>query len=373
MKTLTSTKIWIALLVIAGLGGAAWWHREPVVAWYYVRQLTNAAIDDREVWAQKVADLDEAAVPRLLEGLANPSAEACANLQASLILLAKSWGPIDVRSHSLVERLRLSFDEFSTAGQERVLEMTSILLQEPGDRPLPPRLTKAAGELLQSAEKKPELHPATLLLAAALVDCVEPGQWVDAARGLAERGLKAESVPTRVAALHLLSREPMRKDKDILESTIGLLRDPSSVIRKAAVVLLADESDLVREESFLPLLHDDDAEVQHLVEMALRRRKLTDADIEIARMISARDAGTRMRVLQYLHRANDLNVGGLLRQLSHDPAPAVRAAAARAAGESRHVDLSERLREMAADDPHESVRQNASFYLQLRARRFPHD
>ncbi len=369
MKVSSGKKVWFALLLIAALAGTAWWQREPILSWYYVRQLTNAAADDREVWAQKLADLDEAAVPRLLEGLANPEAEACANLQAPLILLAKSWGPEDARSQSLMEHLRASFEAFSPAGQESALELASILLQEPGTRPLPPRLTKAAGEILQSAEKKAELHPATLLLASALVDCVEPGQWVDAARALAERGLKADSIPTRVAALHLLSREPMRKDKDLLESTIGLLRDPSPVIRKAAVVLLADESALVREESFLPLLHDDDAEVQHLVEMALRRRQLTDADIEIARMISARDAGTRMRVLQHLHRAHDLNIGGLLRQLSHDPAPAVRAAAARAAGESRHVDLSERLREMAADDPHESVRQNAHFYLQLRARR----
>ena len=69
---------------------------------------------------------------------------------------------------------------------------------------------------------------------------------------------------------------------------------------EGTVKLLAAESELVREESFLPLLHDDDAEVQHLVEMALRKRKLTDDDIALARMISAKDASTRMRVFHHL-------------------------------------------------------------------------
>lgn len=369
MKSLRSKKVWLAALILSGVAVIAWSQRGPVWAWHCVRQLSQADEESRAHWEEQVADLEEAALPSLLNGLRNRDASVCANLHGPLQRLAKNWGPTHEKTHALAEQLRDRFDEFSPAGQEKAVLVVSSMLQADGPKPLPPRLTKVAGDILQVADRRPELRGASLVLAAELVDGVEPGQWVDVARELAERGLQDDAVGIRVAALHLLMREPMRKDKELLEKTIPCLRDAAPAVRRAAVLVLAAESDLVREESFLPLLHDDDAEVQHLVEMALRKRKLTDQDIEIARMISAKEAGTRMRVLQHLHRVHDFNVGGLLRQLSLDPAPAVRAAAARAAGENPHVDFAERLREMAADDPSETVRQNAQFYLQLRARR----
>lgn len=365
----TNKKMWLALLVFAGLAGVAWSQRGPILSWYYVRQLTYAYKDDRESWAKKVAELEEVAVPRLLEGLASPDAIVCANLQYPLLLMAKNWGLANPRGHALVERLYCQFDEFSPAGQEKVVLWLTCMLQEDGTKPLPPRLTKVVGEILIVAEKNSELRAASLLLAAELVDCVQPGQWVDVARAMAERGLKDQAVGSRVAALQLLLRVPMRKDKDLLERMIPFLRAAEPAVRKAAMLALASESDLVREESFLPLLHDDDAEVQYLCENVLRKRGLTDDDIELARMISAKNASTRLRVFYRLHRMPDLNLSEWLRQLSQDPSPAVRAAAVRAAGEHPHVDFSARLREMAAEDPSETVRQNAHYYLQHRARR----
>ncbi len=52
-----------------------------------------------------------------------------------------------------------------------------------------------------------------------------------------------------------------------------------------------------------------------------------------------------------------------LRRLSHDPAPSVRAAAARVMSEYRATDLTDRLAQMARSDPLESVRQLAEYYL----------
>src|SRR5262245_62008566 len=78
---LTSKKTWLALLVVAGLAGVAWWQRRPVLAWYHVRQLTNAYQDNREACAKAVAELDEAALPYLLLGLQSPDAIVCANMQ----------------------------------------------------------------------------------------------------------------------------------------------------------------------------------------------------------------------------------------------------------------------------------------------------
>jgi hypothetical protein len=287
--------------------------------------------------------------------------------------MTKKWGHADARSMALMEAMLARFDEFSSAGQEQSILMATTLLQMDGPRPLPPRLTKGAGDLLLAAKKRPDLQTASLLLAAELIDCVEPGQWVDVGRAMAERGIENDQPKAKVAALRLLLRGPMRKDKDLLEKAILLLRDPAAAVRKNALLVLASESDLAREENLMPLLHDEDAEVQFLCENALRKRGLSDDDIKIARMISAREPATRMRVLHHLRRVPDVNLNALLRQMSHDPEKAVRAAAIRAAAAYPHVDLSARLREMAANDPSEQVRLNAQYYLQQRLSRAARD
>ena len=46
---LSNRRAWLALVVVAGLGGVAYWQREPVLAWYYVRQLTLAYPENCEV------------------------------------------------------------------------------------------------------------------------------------------------------------------------------------------------------------------------------------------------------------------------------------------------------------------------------------
>jgi hypothetical protein len=362
-------KTWLTLLVLAGFAGLGWWQSTPMLARYHVKQLACACPEDREGCAERVAELGDIVVPYLLDGMRNADAAACANLQYPFLLMVKKWGVGDPRSEQMVERISRHFAEFSSAGQEKTILLLTNVLQQGGPRPLPPRLTKAVGEMLLAAEKGAELRSASLLLAAELIECVEPGQWVDACRAMAERGFQDGATGPRVAALQLLMREPMRKDKDLLEKTIPLLTDRDAAVRKAVLLLLAKERDLVREESFLPLLHDDDAEVRYLCEMALRKRGLRDDDIEIARMISDPSPATRMRVLYRLQRMPDANLVEWLRRLSLDPAPAVRAAAARAVGENPHVDLSARLRAMATEDPSETVRQNALFYLQQRTTR----
>jgi len=301
--------------------------------------------------------------------LQSPDAIVCANMQCALVLIAKNWGVDDPRSQQLVDRMNARFDEFSPAGQEKIVLLLTSFIQQDRPMPLPPRLTKVVSEILLSAEKKAELRGVSLLLAAELVDGVQPGQWVDVCRDMAERGLKDERSGTRVAALQLLRRGPMRKEKELMENAIPLLRDSEAAVRRAALVTLASESDLVREESFLPLLHDEDAQVQYLCEMALRKRGLHDNDIEMARLISDKNPAVRMRVLYFFPKMPQLNLGAWLRQLSQDPEPAVRAAAVGAAGDYPHIDLSQRLREMAESDPSETVRLNARYYWQQRSSR----
>ncbi|MSQ93110.1 MAG: hypothetical protein EXR98_00985 [Gemmataceae bacterium] len=370
MKTsLTGKKIGLVLLLLAGFAGLAYWQREQVLAWYHVRQLSYACQEDRESCAKKVAALKEAALPRVMEKLQDADAMVCANMQHALFLIIKDWSAADPRMQQVVESLHVQFEEFSPAGREKVMLVLTAILQQDGPKPLPPQFTKTISEVLTAAEKRDDLRGVSLQLAAELIDCVQPGQWVDVCRGMAERGLKDSVAGTRVAALQLLLREPMRKNQDLIALAVPLLRDEAPAVRRAALLALAAESDYVREEQFLPLLHDDDPEVQYLCQIALRKRGLNDDDLRVARMIGDKNPATRRRVLNVLHQMPELNLSEWLRRLSQDPAAEVRAAAVRAAGDYPQVDLIERLREIADSDPSDTVRQNARYYLQQRALR----
>jgi len=359
-------KTWITLLLLAAFAGVAYWQHRPALAWYYVRQLSFAYQENREGLARKVASLEEDALPSVLDQLRNSDSLVCMNMTRALHHMAKQWGPADPKTQQMIEAIHARFGELSPPGQEKTLLCLTNILQLEGPRPLPAPLTKVVSTIMIDAERKPELRSAALLLAAELVDCVQPGQWTDVCRAMAERGIEDGSPGPRCAALRLLLREPMRTDKELLAKAVPLLRDKAVTVRRVALLVLASESDLVRDEALLPLLHDEDLEMQDLCQSALSKRGLTSDDLKLARLISDPSPARRIRVLLHFHQMPDLNHAEWLRQLCQDPSSAVRAAAVRAAGDFPRVDLSDRLREIAQNDPCDAVRLNAAYYLRQR-------
>ena len=366
-KIPASHKLLAAVMVIVLVGGVAWWQRTPMLTWYYLRELSAADADSRERWAERVATLDAAVVPGLLSKLEQPDPTFCINAEAGLVALVKRWGPEDGRTHELADQLRQRFAGLSPIGQIGALQVMTALLRQDGPATWPVPLTRAAGEILQATPERPELRNAALMLAGVLLDRAPQGQWLDPCRILAEKGLGDKTARTRSAAVQLAARPALQADHSLLGKVAPLLRDRSPVVRRAALVAVAPANEVVSEEDLIPLLHDDDAEVQRLCEAVLRSRGLSEEHLELARLISDSSPKARLRVLERLGRAQDLDPAAWLRRLSQDPSPAVRAAAVRAAAGYPKVDLSDRLREMANSDPSETVRQNAQHYLQVTA------
>ena len=86
-----------------------------------------------------------------------------------------------------------------------------------------------------------------------------------------------------------------------------------------------------------------------------------------------RRPAVRLAVIDNLQAAVDLDAGAWLRRLSHDPVPAIRAAAARAAVNQARSDLRDRIEQMAQTDPSPTVQQVARYYLScqfLREKKF---
>jgi hypothetical protein len=358
----------LKLALTVALGVAAflcWWQADAFWAWRAARQLASADDAHRDGCIQKVVALDAAAVPRLLDHLAEAEEGRCRNVGLALAVLAQNWGAEDPRGSRLLTELTQRFPGYSIAGQKETLRVTAALLTSKGaNAMLPAHLTQQVGTLLTAAEKKEDLRQPLLMLAGALLERVPTGQWRDWSRKLALAGLTDPTPETRLAAVQMMLHEPFKKDADLLGRLVLFLKDESVSVRKACVLALSSAREVLGDDDLLPLLHDADLEVQILCEQALRSRGLTDEQIELARLISNPRPEVRLQVLHYLQGDRDVEPGVWLRRLSQDIAPAVRAAAARAASRQTSVDLRDRLRDMALQDPSPTVRQLAGHYFE---------
>lgn len=368
MRVVLGQKKWLLIIgVVLVLGGLAWWQRTPVLRWYYLRELAGVDEANREAWVKRVASLDWATVPGLLEQFTSKDPTICINIESALIALTRRWGADDPRTLALAQETRQGFPNWSPLGQLSGLHVMTAMLSQDGPKTWPLALTKTAGELLEACRDRPELRGSALALAGALLERVPQGQWLDTSRALAEKGL-ADRVPrTRLAAIKLIMRSPLQAENVLLAKIVPMLSDESPAIRRTALLALAPARDIVSEDELLPLLHDADFEIQQLCEATLRSRGLGDEHIEMARDISDASPAARLRVIERIGRARELdNPSAWLRRLSQDSCSAVRAAAMRAAAQNPLVDLGDRLHEMAQQDPSETVRQNARYFLSQR-------
>jgi hypothetical protein len=364
MRRLFTRKGLVGLGLALGLAALAWFGWKPALVWYCVRGLAAADEKGREKWVRRIDWLGADAVPGLVGCLAREDAPACANAEAALARLARAWGPDDPRCRALFARLRDGFPTLSAPGQEAVLEW-QIALLGPGEArgPAPTPLTELALDLLAAAGRSEEagVRARALALADVLVEKAAPGPWLDGCRDLIDRGLTDPQADTRTRAVHLTLHAHFRGDTGLLRRVVPLLRDARAAVRRAALLAVGPSRDVITEEDLLPLLHDADADVRRLCETALRSRGLQDEDVVLARLVSDSRASARLEVLYHLGRA-EVDPGTWLRRLSHDPSPAVRAAAVRAAAQAE-IDLGDRLRQMIAGDPSPTVRQLAAHYL----------
>jgi hypothetical protein len=353
------------LIVLAILlGGFGWLQRERLRAWYYVRGLALAGEGDRDAWLGCVLRLDRAAVPRLVGCLRQTGARPCANAELGLARLLKRWGPDDERSPELVEQLAVAFAGLSPRGQMCSLRLGRLLGQLIARTTAGERLDHATAELLVQATAISDaaVRAEALALAQSPLGQSQSTAMIHAGRELVRACLHDDSVANRSRALRLA----LRPDIDLRAELVALLRDPSAEMRRSALLEIGPMADLLPTDDLLRWLHDPDADVRRLCESALRGRGLRDNHIRLGRLMTDERPTVRLQVLKHLQRETDLEPGVWLRRLSHDAAPAVRAATLRASAAQSTADLTDRIDQMAQNDPSPTVRQLARFYLSCR-------
>jgi len=228
--------------------------------------------------------------------------------------------------------------------------------------PPQPEVVRAAGRLLPEAIRVLDKGVRARTLELAMVLPLD-GKQVDLTsigRELARAHLRDADPANRVRAVQLA----MQPDSGLLPQVVPLLDDKAPEVRRAAMLAVGDAETVIATEDLLRWLHDPDTEVRKMCEAALcGPRKLKPKHLHVGRLLTDSEPSVRLQVLECLGEDSDLEPGVWLRLLSHDPSPAVRIAAIRAAVEYIQVDLTDRIDQMARSDPSPTVCQLARYYL----------
>jgi hypothetical protein len=325
--------------------------------------LARADVEDRKPWIARIMNLDDAAVPALVECLTRNDERACDNITTTIQNLTARWGLDDTRAAALSIRLADAFPAMSVAGQELVLRLEHGWLSRPEkDGHRNDQVFHTAARLLSQVARvdNPLVRSQALALADHLLPEIASDPVIlNACRELAQVGLHDVEIDNRVHAIRLAQVPKL----NLLTEVVPCLRDPSSAVRRAAILALGPSPEAINDDTLFYWLSDPDSEVRQLCEVALRGRGLQDHHIRLARLMADPRPTVRMEVLETIDQAPDLDPGVWLRRLSHDPSPAVRAATARAAATQTQVDLSDRIDQMAQTDPSPTVQQVARYYL----------
>jgi hypothetical protein len=362
----------IIFMLLVAAGGWALMQRHFLLAWYSVRQLVRSDEANRDRLAERVAELGEAAVPELLDGLTSSDETACANIRAALDKIGIRWGAADARTAALLRQISNKWPELSMTGRRAVLQSAAGWIRAlPQDRKPEAGVVPAAAALLAAAAKDDAgVRAAGLALCDGLMTLPASTDAREPACQLVRACLKADSAEVRLQAI----RASLRPGMDLSEQVALLLNDPAVEVRRAAIAAVGPPDKAVPDETLLPCLHDSDPEVRRLCDEALRDlRGVKPVHLKLGRMLCHPDFMVRMQLLEEVREfqrleqernvAIPIDPGVWMCRLSHDAKPSVRAAAAWVMARQPREDCARRLAEMARDDPSPTVCYLAGYYL----------
>lgn len=343
---------------LGALGATIWLLAPGLWAWYCVSALARSEAQDRPAWLAKTTALGQAAVPALVDCLRRDDEKACANATAGLLELARRGTP---SSTALCNKLGAAFPTLSATGQCAALDLAERFVSEPNRSRAAVGDGRGLAEILQGAARS-ETGAAHLKGVELALRCMSADRLAEPAilPVLLRRCLRDPDAGNRVAGVQAAAHYA----PELLPEVAGLLPDPVPEVRRAALLCVGSAAQAVATDDLLPWLHDPDEGVRTICETALRGRGLSEAHLRLARLLTSPEPAQRLRIIDFLHPGGELEPGVWLRRLSHDQAPAVRAAALRQAGGRLGANLRDRIEQMAQDDPSPTIRQIARFYLE---------
>lgn len=353
------------LLLVAGV--VVWVERDALLLWYYSSKLRNAETpEETQKWAKRLASYKQKAIPSVIECLKCPCPRMTANGQCALCCLLEHRGEQDYQCADTLEHIIKQFPQLSPQGRQKIMESALIWTETLPESPTAfhQTLSKLLTEVIHHPNEP--LLDQGIILAQRLLKLDADNETLSViGREITLLGLRGQKEETRLRSIELALLPSMKLRRDVLP----LLHDESAKVRLQALRAVAypreGQPELILTDKLIRWLHDDDFEVRRVCESVLLRRGLTTKQIHLARQITSSDWQVRLQVVEHLPAHASLDRSVWLRRLSHDRSPAVRVAAMRTACEMDEVNLVDRIDEMAQNDPDETVRIQAKYFLRL--------
>lgn len=353
----------IFFAILAILGGGVLWQWGSLQKWYAIRGLKNCTSEERDGWITYTAQIGKAVVPDLLAVLETQEPEDCLNAQMTLMQMGSDWGWKSDDGTWLSNQIANRFCDLSEAGKAASLEMYTALCSQKGE--LSAGVIADSVAILDQSTKRLEtgIRARALVLATNLISKSNCDDCLNASTKLLQTELRNSDPKIRMEAVRLSLHPYFQEQPAILQQVAGLLNDEDSAVRRGALLAVGQGKQIISDEDLLPLLHDRDTKIQQLCEATLRARGLQDSQILLGRLISDGDARARLKIILHLPKVHDVEPSIWLQRLTQDKSPSVRAAAVRMAGQYGVLELRGRIAQMAQEDPNESVRAIAQYYL----------
>lgn len=363
--------LWLALAAcFLAVGIWACMHQDELLAQYEAWKLSRASESQRPKWVARLALRGEAAIDALLSYLHGADPVARERCSFALQELASQWTAASPDTRQLARRLVADFEVLSDSSRREALFIAVATLTMPDDAAPPPELSPILAHLLENAEllTAPETRPGSLLFAIRFVNQTQAGSEMvlKTCRALAAAGLSDDRAECRAHGARLAAAPGMNLLHLVPPLVLGGSPDPDPGVRRTALVLIGQSEALAPTEGLLLRLHDRSGEVRSVCAKILRSRGLSVEQIDLARLMTDPDATVRARVPARVLDFPDLDTHVWLDRLSRDSSPAVRAAVVRTFGDLQQLQLRDRVREMAGDDPSSTIRQLADYYLTRR-------
>lgn len=347
-----STAIAAGVLAVAVIG---WSQRSAVITWYTLRGLARADEQSRQGWTERVSRIEPAPVQTILSYLQTGDAHVCGNMRAGLLQIVENSGGREDRCERLSSQLASQWSAANPTGQSVILATQVALV-----RACPSTGLMALTTLNQAATTtSQDVRGYAMVLAGTIVEYCPSSESVAAARLFVETGLKDASAENRLQAVRLAMHPRLSSGNAIA----AMLTDSSAEVRRAAMLAVGPDPDVLSADDLLAWLHDPDPDVRKLCEKALRSRGLREEHLKLGKLMTDSRPASRLQVVEQLRQADDLEPAVWLRRLTHDSSSAIRAAAVRAAAEQNVAQLTDRIEQMAQSDPSPTVRQLAQYYL----------
>jgi hypothetical protein len=317
MTTAWAKRIGLGVVAVLAVGGGfAAFNWPSLSARYTASQFHSATTDDaRAELASKLLAAGESGHAQLVETLRTGTPEQCQAVVAAVAAKLK-----DDPQAAVCRPLLNACDSFNDSGRIAALDLVPDLLR-----------------------------------------CGEPDA-VERCRTLVSGGLGVTDAGAKRRAVRLAAAPQFGLKKEI----VPLLKDQSAEVRREAMLAvgpLGIGEPVIEADDLFPWLNDVDDEVRMLCEAALSTRGLTPEQIDAGRKLTHPEASERLTLVLEIARGRNgvfRDPGPWLERLSRDADPAVRAATARVAYESRltFAGWLDRL----ADDPDPTVRQIAVYH-----------